>query len=76
MKVIQTATGISQAFKNAGRVREILAVFVKHGFADLIHRMKLTRFLPHKYSERPRLQQLPAEERLRLSFEELGTDLR
>jgi len=72
MKVISTATSIGQAFKNAGRVKEILAVLVSHGFADLIHRMKLSRFLPARYVEIPRLQQVPFAERLRNSFEDLG----
>jgi len=72
MKVISTAANISQAFKNAGRVREILGVLGKHGFADLLHRMRLTRFLPQKYSNSPGYQQLPVPVRLRLSFEELG----
>jgi ubiquinone biosynthesis protein len=72
MKVISTATNIGQAFKNAARVREILVVFVVHGFADLLHRMKLSRFLPGRYAENPRYTELPPPVRLRLSFEELG----
>lgn len=72
MKVISTATTIGQAFKNAGRVTEILGVFVRHGFADLLQRMKLSRFLSGKDAENPRFQELPVEKRLRLSFEQLG----
>jgi len=72
MKFFSTATQIGQAFKNAGRVKEILAVLVSHGFADIIHRVKLSRFLPSRYTEIPRMQQVPFAERLRKSFEELG----
>jgi ubiquinone biosynthesis protein len=72
MKVISTATNIGQAFKNAGRVREIMGVLVRHGFADLVHRMKLSRFLPGRYTENPAFKELPPAVRLRLSFEELG----
>jgi len=72
VKVISTATTIGQAFKNAGRVTEILGVFVRHGFADLLQRMKLSRFLSGKDAENPRFQELPVEKRLRLSFEQLG----
>jgi ubiquinone biosynthesis protein len=72
MKVISTATTIGQAFKNAGRVTEILTVFGSHGFADLLQRMKLTRFLPNKISENSRYQHLPPQQRLRLAFEQLG----
>lgn len=72
MKIFSTASNISQTFKNVGRASEILSVFVSHGFADLLYRMKLERLLPSRYAERPLLQQLPIEERLRLSFEKLG----
>lgn len=72
MKVFSTASQITQAFKNAGRVTEILSVFGAHGFADLLHRMKLSRFVPQRYSEGSRMQQLPLPVRLRKSFEELG----
>lgn len=73
MKFFQTATTISQAFKNVGRVTEILTVFVRHGFADLLVRMRLTRFLPNKITANPRFESLPAPQRLRLALEELGT---
>lgn len=72
MKVIATATTLSQAFKNAGRVREIVGVFIRHGFADIIYRMKLQGFLPDKTKQNPTFQSLPVQERLRLAFEELG----
>lgn len=73
MKVIHTATTIGQAFKNAGRVREIVSVFAAHGFAEIAHRMRLTRFLPSKYSTSPVYKDLPVQERLRLTFDSLGT---
>ncbi len=72
MKVISTATHMAQAFKNAGRVTEILRVLVKHGFIDLLHRMNLSRFLGEKETINPSYADLPIPERLRLSFEELG----
>lgn len=72
MKVISTATNITQGFKNAGRVKEIVSVLVRHGFSEIISRMKLERFLPSRYSEGDKTS-LPVPERLRLSFEELGT---
>jgi ubiquinone biosynthesis protein len=72
MRFFSTANNISQAFKNAGRVREILSVFVHHGFADLLHRMRLTRFIPAKYSAASRFKDFPMAVRLRLSCEELG----
>ncbi|MBI4403447.1 MAG: AarF/ABC1/UbiB kinase family protein [Deltaproteobacteria bacterium] len=72
MKVLSTATNISQAFKNVGRLSEVLGVLVRHGFADIVHRMKLSRFMSAKFLEDPRHRALPVPQRLRLSFEELG----
>jgi len=72
MKVISTAANISQAFKNASRVREILAVLVSTGFLDLMHRMKLNRFLPERQTEDPGFKDLPLPMRLRIAFEKLG----
>src|SRR4051812_40818462 len=72
MRVISTATIVGQAFKNAGRATDILGIFVTNGFFDLLHRMHLNRLIPNKYSENPKMKQLPVAERLRRSFEELG----
>lgn len=72
MKVISAATNIGQAFKNAGRVREIVGIFFQHGFADLLHRMQLHRFLPSKTAENALFKDQPLAERLRRSFEALG----
>ena len=72
MKVISTAVNISQAFKNAGRVREILSVLVSTGFSDFTTRMKLSRFLPERLSENPDYKDLPLPVRLRIAFEKLG----
>ena len=72
MKVFSTASIVGQAFRNATRVREIIRVLAVHGFADLLHRMGLRRFLPSKFSADERYSHLPIAERLRLSFEQLG----
>ncbi|NQW45441.1 MAG: AarF/ABC1/UbiB kinase family protein [Deltaproteobacteria bacterium] len=72
MKVLSTATNVAQAFKNVGRVTEILRVLAKHGFIDLLHRMNLSTFLGNKETANPSYAELPVPERLRLSFEELG----
>lgn len=72
MKVISTAANISQAFKNAGRVREILGVLVTLGFSDFTTRMKLSRFQPKEKRENPDYKDLPLPVRLRIAFEKLG----
>jgi len=64
---------LGQAVKNVGRLRFIIAVFAKHGFVDVVHRMNLGKFLPGRlgaYAEAQADKTVP--ERLRLAFEELG----
>ncbi len=73
MQWIRKGRQIGQAVKNVQRLRHILAVFSKHGFADLANRMNLERFLPSRlaaYTEGQADKSI--QERLRLSFEELG----
>ncbi len=72
MKLFSTATHIGIGLKNAGRMTEILTVFASHGFADLVHRMQLSRLLPSRVAEKPRYQEQPLPERARRAFEELG----
>lgn len=70
MKILSTASTITSAFKNAGRVREIVGIFMRHGFADIMMRMRLGRFMASRSPERQ--FHLPIEIRLRNCFEELG----
>lgn len=70
---IKTTRQLGQAVKNAGRLRQVLGVFSKYGFADLINRSKMGVFLPRGFvsSTKEISNQTPAE-RLRHAFEELG----
>lgn len=70
MKIFSTATSISHAFKNVGRVREIIQVFARHGFADLLYRMRLTGWFGTSKSRET--EHLPIPVRLRMAFEQLG----
>lgn len=72
MKVLSTAAHLGQAFKNVGRMSEMSGVFVRHGFLDLIHRLRLGRYLAARVSSENRFAALPVPQRLRLSFEQLG----
>lgn len=73
MKWIQTGRSIGQAVKNVGRLRQILAVFAKHGFADIVLRMNLGKFLPSRLAAFAASQaEFSTPTRLRKSFEELG----
>ena len=53
--------------QNAVRLKTIVSVFAKHGFQDLVQRLKLGR-----YKGSHRLNHLSMSQRLRMSFEELG----
>ena len=70
MKIISTASALSNTFKNAGRVREIVSVFMRHGFAGLMTRMRMQRFMVKGKGASSTI--LPIEVRLRNCFEELG----
>ncbi|MBI3392449.1 MAG: AarF/ABC1/UbiB kinase family protein [Nitrospirae bacterium] len=76
---------IGHAYRNIGRLRHIVNVFLKHGFGQFLERLNLRRFVP--FRRRIRLLRmgrgeapycpLPEErttlaERIRLAFEELG----
>ncbi len=73
MKWIQTGRQIGQAVKNVQRLRQMIAVFVKHGFVDVVDRMNLNKFLPGRLKAYAIAQaDKTIAERLRLAFEELG----
>jgi ubiquinone biosynthesis protein len=73
MRLIRAGKQLGQAVKNVSRLRQILGVLAKHGFADIVDRMDLGKFLPTRLAAIATAngeQTLP--ERLRLTFEELG----
>jgi ubiquinone biosynthesis protein len=73
MKWIKTGRQLGQAVKNVQRLRQILTVFAKHGFGDLVDRMDLGKFLPGRLGAFAESQaEKTTPERLRLAFEELG----
>lgn len=69
---------IHRTYKNLGRFRDIVNVFLKHGLGQIIEGLELDQFAPirwwykplHKRLEREEAVNLP--ERLRIAFEELG----
>lgn len=70
---MNASTGITtyRTFKNAGRLKTILGVFARHGFENFVEKAKLGRFVLEKISKVD-LDKYTMEERLRMSFEELG----
>ncbi len=73
MRILKTGKRIGQAVKNVGRLRQILSTFAKHGFADIVERMQLEKFLPSRLAAfaSPQVDR-SMPERLRMAFEELG----
>ncbi len=64
---------LGQAVKNVQRLRQIITVLGKHGFADVVYRMNLGKFLPTRLAAFAENQAAtPIPERLRQAFEELG----
>lgn len=73
MKWIKKGRQIGRAVKNVQRLRQILAVFAKYGFGDLLVRMDLGKYLPGRLGAFADSQaDKTTPERLRLAFEELG----
>ena len=73
MKWISTGRQLGQAVKNMHRLRQIIAVFAKHGFVDFVDRMDLGKLLPGRLGVYAESQaDKTVSERLRLAFEELG----
>ncbi len=72
MRWIRTGMQIGQAVKNVQRLRQIVSVFSRHGFADVVQRMDLGKFLPKKFAPAEGEADISIQVRLRRSFEELG----
>ncbi len=68
-------TRLAHTYMLAGRLREILKVFAKNGFWQIVEDLRLTRYAPVANRIRQTLhyeEELTAPERLRMAFEELG----
>ena len=73
MQWLRRSRQFGLAVRNAGRLREILRVFARHGFTDVAERMGLDRFIPARISSLiSEESDRPSEERLRIAFEQLG----
>src|SRR4051794_38811596 len=73
MRWLSTGRQLGQAVKNVQRLRQIIAVFAKYGFVDIVDRMRLGKFLPSRLAAFAKSQaEKSIAERLRLAFEELG----
>ncbi len=83
MDLIKTSIGITKTIKNVGRLREIVSVFGRNGFSELIVKSGVDKVIPG-FALPSRVSELKEEdltteewwkligERIRKSFEELG----
>jgi ubiquinone biosynthesis protein len=77
MLSIRTIGVIGRTYRHLNRYRQILSIFFKFGFGDLIERLKLDQYLEVglkmiSRKQRPRDKRLTRAERLRMAVEELG----
>lgn len=72
MKILSTGRQIGRTLKNASRLRVIVSVFARHGFANIAERIKLGRFVLERLSAQGDEERYSIAERIRMSFEELG----
>lgn len=73
MQLVKAGFQLGQAVKNAQRLRQIVSVFGKHGFVDIVERMNLGKFLVGRLRSYVTSQaDKSTPERLREAFEELG----
>jgi len=68
---------ISRTYRHLSRYRQILAIFLKYGFEDLIERLKIDQYIEIGLQlilrkERDGYEKLTRPERARMAFEELG----
>jgi len=73
MGLVKKSIQFSRAVKSAGRLRQIVGVFSKHGFGDVIHRLGMDGLVPNRLMKwvggDP---ERSFGERMRLALEELG----
>lgn len=72
MSLVSRGLQIRRTLRNAGRMRTIVSVFAKHGFAELAERLGLGRFILEKWMPDEASAHRSVPERIRISFEELG----
>lgn len=72
MSILSRGLQIRRTLRNASRMRTIVAVFAKHGFANLAERLNLGRFMLERWLPDEGSAHRSVQERIRISLEELG----
>ncbi|MBI5027023.1 MAG: AarF/ABC1/UbiB kinase family protein [Nitrospirae bacterium] len=68
---------LRRTYKSVSRIRQIINVFLKHGFGQFVEEIRLHRFIPLRkrlkvFGYWPEIERHTIPERLRLAFSELG----
>jgi hypothetical protein len=61
MELIKTGRQIGRTLKNAARLRTIVGVFAKHGFANIAEKIKLGRFTLDRLNAREDIEKFTAK---------------
>ena len=66
-----------RTYRNIGRIRQVVNVFLKHGFGRVIEQLNLHRFIPLRkrfktFGYWPDSEKHTNPQRLRIAFSELG----
>jgi ubiquinone biosynthesis protein len=72
MSLLSTGRQLGRTLKNASRLRHIVAVFAKHGFANVAERIQLGQFILERLNPKADIEKYSMPERVRMTFEELG----
>ena len=76
MEILKTGRQITQAVRNVGRLKQIVSVLGKHGYASVLKKTELAKYLPSSFSsdssESDEEESLTLPVRARLAFEEFG----
>ncbi|MFZ5573350.1 MAG: ABC1 kinase family protein [Thermodesulfobacteriota bacterium] len=77
MLSIQKITAIGRTYRHLNRYRQILTIFLKYGFDDLLNRLHIDQYIELGLQmitrkRRERVEKMTRAERIRIVFEELG----
>ncbi len=77
MLSIQKVTAVGRTYRHLNRYRQILTIFLKYGFDDLLNRLHIDQYIELGLQmitrkRRERVEIMTRAERIRIVFEELG----
>lgn len=76
MLSIRKISGIGRTYRHLNRYRQILSIFIKYGFEDILERLNIDQYIEIGFQilkKQPiRFEKLTRAERIRMAIEELG----